>query len=1021
MAFWALQFVLCLALGTERPAAARRGFTYETLGAVWAAPLVAPDGRVFVGSEDGFFYAFTPGGRLLWTYKADGGFSGWPLAVDGRSIAVANRGGRVYFFDLEGRLLRRVAIEGAGVGRMARFRDRLYLGTDKGHVVALKGREILWSHATGSPITGWPVVTPAGWIIAGCADGNVVSLDEQGNRLWRAALGAPVASGIVAARRAVWIATRRGDLVLLDARGREQWKRPHKIAESGLAALEGGVVFGDDQGTLTALDSSGKTRWKFAADGPIRSFPSVTTAGIVFGTDRGTLYVLDHGGEPRHLLSAAGPLRGGATLAGGGVFFGSQDRRIYAVPVGPLDRRDEAERAVSTRIKAALKQAAMGRLLWRRELSGAVANGVAPGPEGSLLASTWGKRLFVLGAGGEVRWTWSCNEDIDTLPAVGAGGDILFGCQDGGFYGLKATGDMRFRYPVNKPLASSPAVARDGTIYFGAGDKRIYALTREGKVLWRVLTGDDVDSAPRIAPDGMVYIGADDRHLYAVGPLGHVSWYFRTGGAVRSRPALGPDGTIYVTSFDQTLYALTGAGSEKWSYQTDGQILASPLSDSEGNVYFGSRDHRLYALDPEGKVRFRFETLGEVDSEPALTPDGTLVFGSDDGNLYALSEDGALKWWYAAGAEIHGRLLSRADGTIIFGTMAGAVVAVAPPAAGQPPSEAALPHLEHRVLWRTRVGHGRTGPLTFLRDGTLVVAGADGVLRAIGTDRWPLWAVRIGDSALRRAIVAGNDLYLTDARGNLAAVRDGTLRFRLRLDRAALTEPALFPTSAGPLVLAGTPAGRVWAVTPEGKVRWFWSGAAAVHATPLSMPGHVVVAAGSEVVGLDEAGQRRWTSTLPVGITAGPLGLAGLAIVADGRGTVRALDRQGKTRWQRDAGAGVLAMVRSGDETSVVLRTADDRVVELAADGEQLLAVTPSAPLAAIGPANPQIVCLTHVDNTVAWLDRRTGQLRTGLTLPAPATDVVSGGEGSTVFVTQDGELLATAGGADGDQTADPR
>ena len=1001
-------FVLALwaVAPSPRTAWARPAWSHETLGAVWAAPLVGRDGRIYVGSEDSFLYAFEDEGRLRWVYKASEGFSGWPVWLGRGRLAVGNRNGTVYVFDEEGTVRHKVGVEGIPLGRPAVDRDRIYQGTTAGKLVAVGREGLLWVHDTESPVTSYPAAQ-RGKVFVGCKDGALIALDARGNRLWRVVVdeGVALRGGIVAGPKAVVVATEKGLVVALSvADGRSLWRRPlEQPQRGGLAPLDrtGAVVLGTQKGKLVALDAKGEPRFELAADGPVSGTPEVSGGRILFGTDRGTLYVVDGRGDPLGLYPVGGAIKGGVTLGKGRrALFGSTDRRIYSIPLDGAGRWRH-----SPRLKQALLRTPPARRLWRRDLSGPVACGVGPAPGGGLLAGTWGNRMFLLEADGKVRWSYNCGADIDTLPVADQSGAVAFGCNDGGFYGLKPDGDLRYRLPVNKALSSSPAATRDGTVYFGARDRRIYSLDREGKLRWKIRTGGDVDSSPRISRDGVVYVGSDDRHLYAIDPLGHIVWYRKLPGAIRSRPALGQKGNIHVTSMDQRLHTLTPDGHPLWSYQTEGQSVSWPVVDADGAVYFGSRDHDVHAVDPEGKQRWRFSTADEVDSHPALSPDGKLLFvGSDDGNLYALdTERGALRWWYPARTAIRGGLVARDDGSVVFGTMDGAVIAVAPPDPAAKPPPASPAHV------RFLVGQGRFGPPTVLADGTLVVAGVDGKVRAFGPDRWPLWTVPVGRDRLERPAVVERPnapplIFVTDARGDLAGLSDGTLRFRLRLDREPLSPPAVAATPDGPLVLVGTRSGRLWAVTTAGKVRWFYSGDEAVTRAALALNRTVLVPAGHTVTGLDLSGHRRFQVKLPAGLGAGPVAVSpSRALAGDGLGHLWAVSAAGAVVWKRDLGAGIRRIAAVPGEDSATVLTADGRVVVLAVTGELLLEQAPPLPPVEIAPTSGDVTYLVAANGTLLGLDRRTGAVSRELDLSSHETHAAPAPEGGAVVITDDG------------------
>lgn len=980
-----------------------------------------------VGSEDGALYLLTATGRLIRDIRTKAGFSGWPVLMGNGLVAAANREGRLFFYSRDGDEQARIELGSPALGPPARGPKLLFLSTEGGRLVAVRERELAWSFQSPSPITSWPVADRQGGAYAGCQDGTLVALDERGNRRWavRVARAAPVKAaqgaapakdpslpehpeslvgGLALLGKTLVAASRGGEILYLSvADGRVLARRQVGPVQGGVVATDRGVIVGSDAGLLRALDDRGEVLWEFAADGPIIGLPSVFPGFVIAGTTRGTLYLLDDKGQPRQLFSAAGEIHGSAVIAGSSILFGSSDRRLYSVPMPGQAARHRQETAQH---RSRLAQRPQERLLWRRELSGAVARGVTAGTEGGVLASTWGRKVFRLNSDGTVRWSYNCGEDIDTLPALGSAGEVVFGCGDGGFYSLKSDGEMQYRYPVNKLMASSPALARDGTVYFGARDRRLYALDRGGKLRFRVLTGDDVDGAPRIAPDGVVYVGSDDRHLYAVDPQGHVLWHVTMAGPIRSRPAVGKDGTLYVTAYDQRLHALSRDGQTRWSVQCGGQIAGSPTVGSDGTIYFGCRDQALYAVAPDGKVRWTFATAGEVDSTPAVAADGSILVGSDDGNLYRLGPDGALVSWFRAGAEIRGDIVTRSDGTAIFGTMGGAVMAVGPPSPGGPDRPGPASTDAPSVQFRLPLGVERRGPLAPLPGGGFVVAGADGVLRAFDAEQFPLWSARLGEEPLSAPLVVGGQVFVTDSRGRLMAVADGELRFRLQVDTLPTTRPGAMLDEAGaPLILVGTRAGRLVAVTPTGKIRWFHASADAIVRPPVGLGPLAVVTSGRELVGLDSHGNPLFRLSLEAGAMAGPMVLGELVVLADGKGQILAADRSGKVRWTHRVSSPVSEMSVDARRKTMLGRLVDGRLVEVTASGEPLLQVDLPHPVTGLQPAGPHQILVTTTEHQVMLLDRGSGRATRVLDLGWPVLDIAASNENKIYIISTDGTI----------------
>ena len=142
-------------------------------------------------------------------------------------------------------------------------------------------------------------------------------------------------------------------------------------------------------------------------------------------------------------------------------------------------------------------------------------------------------------------------------------------------------------------------------------------------------------------------------------------------------------------------------------------------------------------------------------------------------------------------------------------------------------------------------------------------------------------------------------------------------------------------------MLVGSAAGRVWAVTPAGKVRWFHAGAWPVSAAPLPFADgsrRIAVAQRPELVILDAAGQQLAVRA------AGRRRSAPGRSASGGLAALRRRPRQARSlsaatashRWQRDLGSAVRSLACWPSSASVVALTEDGRAWRLAADGELL-------------------------------------------------------------------------------------
>ena len=348
------------------------------------------------------------------------------------------------------------------------------------------------------------------------------------------------------------------------------------------------------------------------------------------------------------------------------------------------------------------------------------------------------------------------------------------------------------------------------------------------------------------------------------------------------------------------------------------------------------------AVDP--RIRWTFTPAAEVYyGSPALSPDESTVYlGTSSGGLQPLGpgqvlqavavQDGTLRWSYPLGAfEVRSTPAVAADGSITF------LASRRAEPGGLPASE-----VVHRVssagapLWSYPVGPAAVpldiglSPPAIAPDGTTYVA-SDGLhaLRPDGTLRWQMPSPY--GEALRSGAVVGADgtVYFATHNVPLTALdpADGQERWHLDLgvNDHALATPAL---GADGTIYVPTDAGVLYAVSPEGALRWSFAISSAGYQGALrSSP--AVAADGTIYLGTSQGrpvpvllairadGTLRWVfepRDLPSGVPASHFDVySSPAIGSDGTvyfgqefGRVYALDgATGATRWMVETSSGI--------------------------------------------------------------------------------------------------------------------
>lgn len=165
---------------------------------VFAAPLVASDGSIYVGGQDGLFVSLGADGALRWTYSIRADVDGGPALGPDGALYVGADDGRLYALRTDGSLrwsfvaqkdIRSAAAVGpGGVVYMTSFDGNLYALAPSG--------DVKWVLPTGGKIHATPVVDAAGNVFVGSGDDHLYAVSPKGKVLWSLELGADIDSSV---------------------------------------------------------------------------------------------------------------------------------------------------------------------------------------------------------------------------------------------------------------------------------------------------------------------------------------------------------------------------------------------------------------------------------------------------------------------------------------------------------------------------------------------------------------------------------------------------------------------------------------------------------------------------------------------------------------------------------------------------------------------------------------------------------------------------------------------------------
>lgn len=165
---------------------------------VFAAPLVAGDGTIYVGGQDGLFMSLSADGAMQWTYSIRADVDGGPALGENGAIYVGADDGRVHALRTDGSLrwsfvaqkdIRSAVALGEG--------GAVYATSFDGNLYALSpGGDVKWVLPTGGKIHATPVVDAAGNIFFGSQDERLYAVSPRGKVLWTLELGADIDSSV---------------------------------------------------------------------------------------------------------------------------------------------------------------------------------------------------------------------------------------------------------------------------------------------------------------------------------------------------------------------------------------------------------------------------------------------------------------------------------------------------------------------------------------------------------------------------------------------------------------------------------------------------------------------------------------------------------------------------------------------------------------------------------------------------------------------------------------------------------
>lgn len=347
-------------------------FTLSLVDSLWqsaagdgitCAPAVAADGTIYVGGNDGAFYAFNPDGSTKWTtgplkYTYLG--TEYPMSFDSSSAAVA-ADGTVYVGGYDG-LLRAYSPTGTlnwtftvptptESGRYISIFNSpaiaadgtVYFRADDFYLYALNPADGTkrWRFDTGGSSYASPIIAPDGTIYIGSSNGVFYALRPDGTEKWRyQSTGEIFTTAGLDANGNIYFGTTTGVFCSLTSSSTLRWQRTfaNSVTSSPALSADGSTLyFGGYDAKLHALATSdGAIKWSYALGDEVRaSSPAIDANGVIYiGCYDNQVYAINPDGTPRRTYAMAGWVRSSPAISGTRLYVGCNDHKLYAFDIG---------------------------------------------------------------------------------------------------------------------------------------------------------------------------------------------------------------------------------------------------------------------------------------------------------------------------------------------------------------------------------------------------------------------------------------------------------------------------------------------------------------------------------------------------------------------------------------------------------------------------------------------------------------------------------------------------------------
>ena len=318
---------------------------------ITCSPAVGSDGSIYVGSKNGYFYAFRPDGSVKWKINT-------LLPLDLTSAAISSDGTAIYvggssyiyaFSTVDGSTLWQYSPGNTAVTSTAVGADgTIYVKTTSGAAGTLyalnpgtstSGR-VKWTCSIPGSSTAAPVIASNGIIYIGATDSNFYAVNaSNGTPRTFAADGSISGAAAIDSGGNVYFGTLAGTLYAVSPTGVKLWfyTAGGSIDSAPVIGANGVIYFGSHDRNLYAVNlADGSLRWTCPLGDEVRgSSPAIDSNGLIYvGCYDNNVYAVNPSGTVNRTFATNFWVQSSPVIANGMLYFGSSDHKLYAFSIG---------------------------------------------------------------------------------------------------------------------------------------------------------------------------------------------------------------------------------------------------------------------------------------------------------------------------------------------------------------------------------------------------------------------------------------------------------------------------------------------------------------------------------------------------------------------------------------------------------------------------------------------------------------------------------------------------------------